>query len=189
MKQSRTKKMTSTPSFWHEYKARLRSYIINRVQDKHAADDILQEVFLKAHTNLQMVRTPGSIQSWLFRIAKNIIADHYRSQKRWVEIPEDLAAAELERDYVAELATCLQPFINELPEIYRSALILSEIKELPQKEVAARLGISLSAAKTRVQRGREKLRRRVVDCCDIEMYQNRIVGYTPHKQSNKCDCS
>ena len=55
--------MASTPSFWHEYKARLRSYIINRVQDKHAADDILQEVFLKAHTSLHTVKTPGNIKS------------------------------------------------------------------------------------------------------------------------------
>ena len=180
--------MTSTPSFWHEYKSRLHSYIMYRVQDKHAADDILQEVFLKAHTNLQTVRTPGNIQSWLFRIAKNVIVDHYRSQKPWVEIPEYVAAAEAERNYVAELATCLQPLIDELPEIYRSALMLSEIKELPQKEVAARLGISLSAAKARVQRGREKLRWRVVDCCDIEIHQNHIVGYTPRRQSNECDC-
>jgi RNA polymerase sigma-70 factor (ECF subfamily) len=181
--------MIATPSFWHEYKARLRSYIMSRVLDKQAADDILQDVFLKAHTNLHTVKTPGSIKSWLFRIATNVLADYYRSQKPWTQISEESAAAESERDYVAELATCLQPLIDELPEIYRSALVLSEIKELPQKEVAKRLGISLSAAKARVQRGREKLRRRVLDCCDIEIYQNRIVGYTPYKKSNKCDCS
>ncbi len=182
--------MTSISTFWDQHKARLRSYIASRVvRDKHAVDDILQDVFLKAHTSLHTVKTPGNIKSWLFRITANTIADHYRSQKPWTQLLEEPAAAESERDYVAELATCLQPLIAELPEIYRSALMLSEIEELPQKEVAKRLGISLSAAKARVRRGREILRRRVLDCCEIEISKNQIVGYTPHKKINNCDCS
>jgi RNA polymerase sigma-70 factor, ECF subfamily len=182
--------MTSISTFWNQHKARLRSYIASRVvRDQHAVDDILQDVFVKAHTSLHTVKTPVNIKSWLFRITANTIADHYRSQKPWAELLEEPAAAESERDYVAELATCLQPLIAELPEMYRSTLMLSEIEELPQKEVAKRLGISLSAAKARVRRGREKLRRRVLDCCEIEISQNQIVGYTPHKKINNCDCS
>jgi RNA polymerase sigma-70 factor, ECF subfamily len=180
--------MTSISPFWFDYKARLRSYIVNRVKDIHAVDDILQDVFLKAHTNLHTVKTPGSIKSWLFRISANAIADHYRSQKPWAQFSEEPTVPESEIDYVAELATCLQPLIAELPEIYRSALTLTEIEELPQKEVAERLGISLSCVKARVQRGRKRLRRKVLDCCDIEISQNQIVGYAPRKKSNNCDC-
>ncbi len=173
---------------WQEHKSRLRGYIAKRVQDNDAVDDILQDVYLKAHTNLSTVKPRGSIASWLFRIASNAIADHYRSQKPWDELPDELTASEPERDYVAELAACLQPLIAELPEIYRSALVLSEIDGLPQKKVADHLGISFSGAKSRVQRGREKLRRRLLECCDIENGRNGIIGYEPRAKSCKCSC-
>ena len=180
--------MKSVSSFWQEHKDLLRGYIASRVREKDIVDDILQNVFMKAHTSQDTVKNKGSIKSWLFRITANAIADHYRSKRHWAEIPEELAAIEPERDNVAELANCLQPLIDELPEIYRLALILSEIEGLPHKEVADRLGVSLSGAKSRVQRGREKLRQKVLDCCDIEIGHGRIVGYKPRQTNNNCDC-
>ena len=173
---------------WQEHKSRLRGYIAKRVPDKDVVDDILQDVYLKAHTNLSRVKSKGSVTSWLFRIASNTIADHYRSQKPWDELPDELAASAPEDDYVSELATCLQPLIAELPEIYQSALMLSEIEGLPQKMVADHLGITLSGAKSRVQRGREKLRGRLLECCDIEIGRNGITGYEPRDENCKCAC-
>lgn len=173
--------------FWHEHKTRLRSFITKRVRERDVVDDILQEVFLKVNTSLHTVKSHGSISAWLYRIAANSIADHYRSQKPWEELPDELAAPEPERDYVAELATCLQPLIADLPETYRTALVLSEIEGLPQKEVANRLNLSLSGAKSRIQRGREKLRQRLLDCCDIETGQGGVIGYEP--RDKKCDGS
>ena len=166
-------------NLWQEHKARLRGNIVKQVRDDDAADDILQEVFLKVHKSLHTVKSQCSITAWLFRIAANAVADHYRSQKPWEELPEELAAPEPERDYTAELASCLQPLIADLQEKYKSALLLSEIQGLPQKEVARRLGISLSGAKSRVQRGREKLRLRLLDCCDIQTGRGGVIGYEP----------
>jgi RNA polymerase sigma-70 factor (ECF subfamily) len=178
--------MTPITDLWQEYRSRLRSYIAKRVREREAVDDILQDVFLKVSANLHTVRSHGNIPAWLFRIAANAIADHYRSHKQWEELPDEdeLAAPEKERDYIAELATCLQPLIADLPETYRTALVLSEIEGLPQKDVALRLGISLSGAKSRVQRGREKLRLRLLECCDIETGRNGIRGY--EKRDSNC---
>lgn len=92
-------------------------------------------------------------------------------------MPEELAAPEPASDPVAELASCLQPLVADLPETYQSALVLAELEGLPQKEVARRLGLSLSGAKSRIQRGREQLRQRVLACCDVEVSRNGIVGY------------
>ena len=175
-------------NFWQEHKDRLRGFIAKRVRDNDAVDDLLQEVYLKAHTNLHSVKSRGSLSSWLFRIASNAIADYYRSQKSWDELPDKLATSEPERDYVAELATCLRPLIAELPKIYQSALVLSELEGLPQKEVASRLGLSLSGAKSRVQRGREKLRQCLLECCDIETGRGGIVGYEPRDQRCEHNC-
>jgi RNA polymerase sigma-70 factor (ECF subfamily) len=71
----------------------------------------------KAHTSLHTIKFPGGVTAWLYRIAANAIADHYRSRKPW----DDLAASE--PDHVAELAACLRPLIADLPETYRSALV------------------------------------------------------------------
>lgn len=182
--------MTPITDLWQEYRFRLRNYIAKRVREREAVDDILQEVFLKVNANLHTVRSHGSIPAWLFRIAANAIADHYRSHKQWEVLPDDdeLASPERERDYIAELATCLQPLIADLPETYRAALVLSEIEGLPQKEVALRLGISLSGAKSRVQRGREKLRLRLLECCDIETGRGGISGYEPRDGNCMVDC-
>lgn len=87
------------------------------------------------------------------------------------------SAPEPEQDYIAELASCLQPLIDDLPDIYKEPRVLSEIEGLTQKEVAERLKLSLPGAKSRVQRGREKLRERLTDCCDVETGKNGIVGY------------
>jgi len=169
--------MNVTENLWQEHKSRMRAYIARRVRDQDAVDDILQDVFLKTHTSLHTVKSHGSITAWLYRVAANAIIDHYRAQKPWDELPEELAAPEAEHNYMAELAGCLRPLITDLPETYQSALILSELEGLPQKEVAARLGISLSGAKSRVQRGREKLREGLLRCCDIETGRSGIIGY------------
>jgi RNA polymerase sigma-70 factor (ECF subfamily) len=173
---------------WEEHKTRLRGYIARRVREHHAVDDILQEVFLKAHTHLHTVKSHGSISAWLYRIAANAIVDHYRTQKPWEELPDELAAPELERDYIAELASCLQPLIADLPETYRVALVLSEIDGLTQKEVANQLGLSLSGAKSRVQRGREKLHQLLFKCCDIETGRSGIVNYEPRDKNCNGRC-
>ena len=174
---------------WSEYRFRLRGYIAKRVRESDAVDDILQEVFLKVHESLQTLKSRGSIAAWLYRIAANAIVDHYRSRRPWEALPVDLTAPKPERNYVAGLATaCLRPLIAEMPEIYRTALVLSEIEGLPQKEVARRLNLSLSGTKSRIQRGREDLRRRLLDCCDIETGRSGITKCEPRDKSRRCDC-
>jgi len=173
---------------WSEHRARLRGYIAKRVRENDAIDDILQTVFLKTSENLQTLRARGSVSAWLYRIAANAIADHYRSLRPYEELPDEIAAPEFKRDYVAELAPCLQPLIANLPTTYRSALMLSEIEGLPQREVADRLSISLSGAKSRVQRGRKKLRQRLLECCAIEIGQGGITGYERRDKNRKCSC-
>lgn len=179
--------MLPTTDLWEEHKTRLHDYIAKRVPDRHVADDILQDVFLKAHLSLHAVKAPGSVSAWLFRVAANAVADYYRTHKPADQLPEDLPIPEQQRDYIAELASCLQPLIEDLPEIYRTALVLSEIEGVTQREVAKRLGISVSGAKSRVQRGREKLRERLSQCCEIEVGRNGIVGY--EVRDKRCGCN
>ena len=178
--------MAPMSDIWIEHKPRLKSYIAKRVRERAAAEDILQDVFLKAHVNLHTIKSQGSLTAWLYRIAANVIADHYRGLTPSEEISDELVASEPERDYIGELVSCVHPLIAGLPEIYRVPLMLSEIEGLTQKEVAERLGLSLSGAKSRVQRGREKLRQKLSECCDIEMGQNGIVGVELRDPNRGC---
>jgi RNA polymerase sigma-70 factor (ECF subfamily) len=172
---------------WRLYQTRLRGFIAKRVKDGHSVDDILQVTFLKAHENLHKVRSEEAIVSWLYRIAENVIADYYRGHRYHEELPEELPAPEPAQDYAAELADqCIPPFIAALPEKYRTALELADIHGMTQQEVAHRLGISLSGAKSRIQRGRAKLRDCLTECCDIQTSRLGITGYEPRRKNCSC---
>ena len=164
---------------WQQHRTRLRRYVAARVGDNTRVDDIVQDTLIRALAALNALRSPSSFEPWLYRIAARVIADHFRSLKPSEALSDNLTAAQPVDDPVAELATCLQPLIDELPETYRTALMLSEIEGLPQKHVAQHLGISLSGAKSRVQRGRRLLRDRVLACCEIEADRSGIVDYRP----------
>ena len=83
-----------------------------------------------------------------------------------------------EEDPEAELALSLKEIINELPEPYRQALLLTVYEGLSQRQLAESLGISLSGAKSRVQRAREKLRNMLLRCCHFEFdRRGHIVDY------------
>ncbi len=159
--------------------------------DDAAADDVLQNVFLKMHTGLTALKDERKLQSWLYQVTRNAIVDYYRSQKpAAVDIPEWLTHAGPDsRDKVTqELSECLQPMIQLLPENYRDAIILSELKGLTQKEVAQAKGISLSGAKSRVRRGRALLKEMLTACCAPEFdHGGRLCGYErTSKPCNAC---
>jgi RNA polymerase sigma-70 factor, ECF subfamily len=169
--------MSELASIWEDHHARLRGYISRRVREPEAVDDILQEVFLKALEKLHTLRARENVAPWLYRITANAIADHFRARQPLTELPEEVAVPDDRHDPVAELASCLEPFIEDIPPTYREALRLAELDGVPQTELAERLGLSYSGAKSRVQRGREHLRRRYEECCVIETGRRGIVDY------------
>ena len=180
--------MTDTPDFWQEHKQRLQHFIRKRVADPHSADDILQDVLLKAHSRIHSLNNPASVSAWLFRIATNTITDYYRSHRKTEALPEDLSNPEVEASALAELAECIQPLITQMPETYRQALELTELQGLPQKQVAQQLGLSLSGAKSRIQRGRDKLRHEILECCELETAGGRVIDFHPRKDFCKSPC-
>jgi RNA polymerase sigma-70 factor (ECF subfamily) len=165
---------------WDRYNRRLRAFIRSRVSDAADADDILQEVFIRIHRSLCCQLEWNKPESWIYQIARHLIIDHYRRRREMVEIPESLPAEPdlPEEDPQAVLALSLAELIDELPEPYRQALILTEYQGLSQKELAERLGVSLSGAKSRVQRARAKLRDMLLRCCHFEFdRRGHIVDY------------
>ena len=183
----------STQQIWEDFRAPLRSFIRRRVDDEHVADDLLQETFLKIHNGIGSLNDDQCLTAWLYRIARNIITDHFRKRPL-----EALGATTIaERPAVTdddgrgqELAACLGRMVGQLPEKYREAIELAELEGSTQSQVAARLGLSLSGAKSRVQRGREQLKKMLLSCCDVELdNRRRVLDYQPRGNNASRGCS
>ncbi|WP_026960368.1 RNA polymerase sigma factor SigZ [Aliagarivorans taiwanensis] len=168
-------------SHWQQHKAKLKQYIAKRIDDSSAVDDVLQEVYIKASTHLHQLNAKGSLSNWLYRIAHNSIMDHYRTQRPTEALPGQLLADENDEDNLAhqELAQCLGPMIEALPEKYRVPLTLFELEAHSQQQIADRLDLSLPATKSRIQRARVKLREQLTNCCDIEIGSGGVKAFTP----------
>jgi RNA polymerase sigma-70 factor (ECF subfamily) len=155
---------------WQSYHAGLRGFIRSRVGDDSAVDDILQEVFMRIHAHIGSLEDGGKIKGWIYSITRNAVIDHYRARKTLEPLPEGLAAPEIDANDQArqDIESCILPLIERLPDKYRQALVLSEIEGLPQRQVAEELEISLSGAKSRVQRGRAMVKDLLSACCRFE---------------------
>ena len=153
---------------WKAYQKNLITFIRSKVATLEDAEDILNEVFealIKKANNDEM---PDNITSWLYKVTKNKIVDYYRTKKSYAELPEDLVSESENVSAMEQLSHCLVPMIMTLPENYQQPLILSEIEGKRYKDLARELNLSISAVKSRIIRGREKLYKSMVACCSIE---------------------
>jgi len=169
--------------FWNEIADRLRRFIRSRVEDSHTADDLVQDVILKAQLNLHSAPM-HKLSAWMFQIARNVVIDHYRSRihRRSALLDEETAVEETETAMVTELSGCIRPMLARLPDAYREALEQIDLGELTQTELAKQLGLSLPGVKSRVQRAREQLRTVLVSCCAPKTGSDgSVVGHG-------CDC-
>lgn len=178
-----------------ELRARLFAYIQARVRSREVAEDLVQETLLRANRTLA-AHEIANIEGWLFRTARNAIADHFRGSKDQVEWREDEhgeaarddAMMKEERELREELTAYVRGVVGSLSEPYRSALLLTEYDGLTQKELAERAGISISAAKSRVQRGRAEVKRVIEQCCRIAADRYGQVTDCEPRQRDQCAC-
>ncbi|HLX40850.1 MAG TPA: RNA polymerase sigma factor SigZ [Ktedonobacteraceae bacterium] len=173
----------TTENVWKTFNVNLKQFILKRVVDEDNAEDILQEVFVKIHTRIHTLRDQEKLPGWIYQITRNAIYDYYRAQRDIVALPESatvIAEETLNDSAIEELLPCIRDMVERLPTEYRQALILTEYDGLSQKELAGRLGISYSGAKSRVQRAREKLKTMLLDCCHFQFDRSgRVIDYQP----------
>jgi RNA polymerase sigma-70 factor (ECF subfamily) len=180
--------MTPTlETIYEDFHSQLYHFILGRVPDADTADDILQDVYLKIHSNIDELRESDRLQSWIYQITRNAISDYYRRVRPQEELPESLASPpSAEPDVLSELTASVKGMLNCLPDKYRQALELTELQGLSQVELASRLNITVSGAKSRVQRAREKLKEAFLDCCHFEFDRlGRVIDY----ESNCSHCT
>jgi RNA polymerase sigma-70 factor (ECF subfamily) len=179
--------LSTTEEIWEKLHRKLRGFFLKRVSDEGIAEELLQMTFLKIHENLGNVNSVERISAWTFQVARNVLIDHYRSQARAAEesAQEIEADSPEEGNLNEEVAGWLPSMIKKLPEKYREALILYEIEGVPQQAIADQLGISLSGAKSRVQRGRSKLKDILLDCCSFQ--KDRFGNFIDYERKSCCN--
>jgi RNA polymerase sigma-70 factor, ECF subfamily len=183
--------MESLDQIWRDYHNQMLGFIRRRVGAADLAEDILQDVFVKAHSRLDTLANTERIQSWLYQIARNTIIDYHRARKNTESLSDEMAhQSENNNDEEwSKLGKCVLPMIERLPQRYREAILLSEIDGLPLKEVAERLNLSLSGTKSRVQRGRERLKRLFLDCCHVKFdCRGKPIDWWPKEDCTRISC-
>lgn len=183
-------------TLWAEFAPPLRGFLARRVPPGVDADDLVQDVFLRVIRHAGSLRSTDRPEAWLFQIARNALRDALRARLRRdgrndaIESDHDLAAEPdpaAERVAEAELAPCLTSMVNRLPEPYRTAITLTTVHGISQAEAARQLGISNSGMKSRVQRGRDRLRDMLVQCCSIAVDVRGGVSDFHLRSAGACD--
>lgn len=181
---NRTKKRMNdkTSEIWENFYRELKRFVENRISNKSHTDDILQEVFIKIHNNIETLKDEAKIKSWIYQITRNTIIDFFRNLKKHSDdFPEVNFFENIDEEGPRDrIAISIKELIDNLPEKYKEAITLTEIEGLNQKELSERLGISLSGAKSRVQRARQMVKDELMNCCHYEFDKyGTLVDYHP----------
>jgi RNA polymerase sigma-70 factor (ECF subfamily) len=189
-----------TVAAWRAIEERLRPFLARRVS--HAdVEDVLQEVLLRMYRGIRALRDEDRFAAWTYQVARSAVADHLRARARHPLVPggaEARARPEPEPSTVPaepddgigarELAAYLAPLVAHLPSPYREAITLVELEGQTQADAARLTGISLSGMKSRVQRGRRRLRELLDACCAIALdARGKVLSAEPRDTSDP-DC-
>lgn len=167
---------------WREFAAPLRGFLRARTKTAADAEDLLQEVFVRIQKRLPTLHDTSKIQGWVYRIARNVVIDHYRSRREHVPVDFELEGEAPDGEDAVDLRPSLRRFIADLPAAYREPLIRHEFQGQSLQEVAADLRLTLTATKTRVQRARAMLRLMLDRCCQFEFdRRGRVIAATPRR--------
>lgn len=178
-------------SIHDKYRPRVLRYLA-RMVNKKEAEDLTQDVFVRVERALPDFRGDSSLSTWIYRVATNVARDRLRqpSFKRMVSAEEsgdpvserkpEPEARDIWKDkkpktaedqlVQKEMNACIREFIEALPGNYKSVLVLSELEELKNREIAEILGISTDTVKIRLHRARLRLKQKLESGCSF--YRN-----------------
>lgn len=184
---------TAVITIQQKFGTQLHNIICKKVGHQDHCHDIMQEVYLKILLHLPKIENATNTAAYLVQLTNNTVTDFFRKSKSLAEkdLSESVNTTDIvdPNDQSLQLADCcLRPMIESLPDIYRDALIRTELEGMKLKDYAQLIGISLSNAKVRVQRAKEKLKTIILECCTYEFdrYGN-VVDCVKNSQGACCN--
>ncbi|MRR06405.1 MAG: sigma-70 family RNA polymerase sigma factor [Deltaproteobacteria bacterium] len=187
------------------YQPKIFRYLANLIDD-YEAEDLTQEVFAKVSRNLETYRRESSFSTWIYRIATNLAIDRIRrctlpfvtplkgaedSLEAHQEI-EDRNVWTGEKPYSAEqklirgeMTDCIRSCLENLPETYRIVLLLSELENIKNKNIAEILGVTLETVKIRLHRARVLLRKEIEKNCRVYRDERNELACEPTEEFSR----
>lgn len=174
---------------WKNHESELRHFVRARIPGEEEASDLVQEVFLRAQSQHNGLCDIANPRAWLFQVARNLLIDRYRLHREMQPLDEDFPAkSEVEALPVDALADCLPRVLAELSPEDREAISLCDIEGLSQQAFATRAGLSLPAAKARVQRARKRLRSQLIRACQVHFDEmGKVCCFVPSAGNDRHD--
>ncbi|WMN12238.1 sigma-70 family RNA polymerase sigma factor [Marivirga salinae] len=150
-----------------EFKDEIQRHILKKVKSKEVAEDLTSQLALKLYSSCEKLHDVNNLRAWIYRIASNTVIDYFRDEqkKQSQSISDDLLEDEDEDFVNIAVENCVLQLLEQLPDKYKEAVRMSDLEGVNQKKIAEKLNISYSAAKMRVQRGRESLKSKFYECC------------------------
>lgn len=172
-----------TEKLLNTYHQQLFFFILKRIKDRDAANDIFQNAALKIHSNIHQLKSESKVKAWIYQIVRNEISNYYKELSKLLTLNPEPETSNLEEK---NPFCCFDRFINELAEPYKSAIDLVYLKDTKQQVAADLLEISLANLKARVRRGKAILKVQFNNCCKLNLNKNGLlVGET---DCSYCEC-
>ena len=167
------------------YKA-IYAYFVRRVSTVEIAEDLTQEVFLKissSYTKKEIL----TFKSWIFTIAKNTLIDHYRKRKSDEEFKEEIHSPEdIEDETHNEISNCIVSMMSSLGPEDEMILRSAELEEMSQKNLSEKLEMNYTTLKSKVQRARINLHKKLSYCCNFEKDSRGNTSFCKKKLNGSC---
>ncbi|HEY9706350.1 MAG TPA: sigma-70 family RNA polymerase sigma factor [Allocoleopsis sp.] len=164
------------------YQSHVEKLLYHLAPDWQDRPDLAQEVWIRVYRNINRLQEPVKFKGWLSRITTNLFYDELRKRKRTVhplslDAPKNNMADDGEWEWdipsespspednltTREFYDKLQDAIAELPEVFRTTIVLREIEDLGYEDIAEITGVSLGTVKSRIARARQKLQSQLQD--------------------------
>lgn len=172
---------------WQESVSALRRWLSAQGLAADEVDDVVQEVYVKAMLHRATFCALDAPQAWLFTVARHALIDRARLRKNyvdWESLPESILIAEEvdEALPVDDLRVCVPRVLAQMSAHEREAIECCDLNSMSQKAYAQRVGLSISGAKSRLQRARKTLAKLLVTQCQVRFdTQGSVCCFTPQK--------
>jgi RNA polymerase sigma-70 factor, ECF subfamily len=171
------------------FRPKIHRYLA-RMTGVDEADDLTQEVFIKVSRGLKNFRGDSKLSSWIYRIATNTALDHLR---RPSQITAETTSIDTEREdepvrlggevsfidrqlIRKEMNACIRNVIKQLPQDYRTVIVLGELEEFKNNEIAEILQVSLESVKIRLHRARKQLKKELENLCCFYRDERNVLS-------------
>jgi len=162
------------------------------IGNESVAEDLAQDAFIKVYNNLPNFRGDSKLSTWIYKIATNVSLDYFRTSSYKKSELTDLLDEDsnpqnsnnnvidkvlsIEEELIkSEMSECVHDFVDRLPEDYRAVLVLHDLQDFKNKEIAEILGTSLENIKIRLHRARNKLRSTLASYCNFYRDKRNVL--------------